>query len=366
MIATRIRPIENQGELGVPTGLTRLIRHEILLRYIRHIGGLIVLGQEVIIGLVFGRPNLFGNREPPFFRIVERGVDIKNDSAKRMNPVAYDFSDSKTSLSHILSFPLVSLDCPLSLAPSSKSFHGKSGQDHAEIPPGSRKANPRLRNLASVPPLDFAYCSTKEIPMNRKSIVLLLLIALLPALACAPRAMRGGAGTDNPNMDQPAMSTTLDRTDIEYLVSNNLDALYDSRFWKTDVSGSSQRPVFAIWPIENATSEHLEDQMLTLLSSIETSLVNSGLVQVVARSRQSELAREIGIQQGDIYDASRAARLGKQLGAKYFVTGKLTAVDERIQKTRRLQYTLFIQIIQIETGIVEFQNETMRSKALKG
>lgn len=202
--------------------------------------------------------------------------------------------------------------------------------------------------------------------MNRKSIVLLLLVALLPALACAPRAMRGGAGTENPNMDQPAMSTTLDRTDIEYLVSSNLDALYDSRFWKTDVSVSSQRPVFAIWPIENATSEHLEDQMLTLLSSIETSLVNSGLVQVVARSRQSELAREIGIQQGDVYDASKATRLGKQLGAKYFVTGKLTAVDERIQKTRRLQYTLFIQIIQIETGIVEFQNETMRSKALKG
>ena len=202
--------------------------------------------------------------------------------------------------------------------------------------------------------------------MPKKILSLLLFVALVPLLACAPRAMRGGAGTENPNMDQPAMSTTLDRTDIEYLVSNNLDALYDSRFWKTDVKGVAQRPVVAIWPIQNSTSEHLEDQMLTLLSSIETSLINSGLVQVVAKSRQAELAREIGIQQGDIYDASKAARLGKQIGAKYFVTGKLTAVDERIQKTRRLQYTLFLQIIQIETGIVEFQNETMRSKALKG
>ena len=202
--------------------------------------------------------------------------------------------------------------------------------------------------------------------MAKNSLCLLLLLALTPALACAPRAMRGGEGTENPNMDQPAMSTTLDRTDIEYLVSKNLDALYDSHFWKTNISVTTERPVFAIWPIENATSEHLEDQMLTVLSSIETSLVNSGLVQVVARSRQAELAREIGIQQGDIYNASKAARLGKQLGAKYFVTGKLTAVDERIQKTRRLQYTLFLQIIQIETGIVEFQNETTRSKALKG
>lgn len=193
-----------------------------------------------------------------------------------------------------------------------------------------------------------------------------LIIALAATLACAPRAMRGGAGTENPNMDRAAMSTTLDRDDISYLVDQNLDALFDSGFWKNQVSVARKPPIMAIWPIENATSEHLEDQMLTLLSSIETSLINSGLVQVVAKSRQEALAREIGIQQGAIYDPSSAARLGKQLGAQYFVTGKLTAVDERLQKTRRLQYTLFIQIIELETGLVKFQHEATRSKALKG
>jgi len=200
----------------------------------------------------------------------------------------------------------------------------------------------------------------------RVGLTCCLLLVLAASVACAPRAMRGGDGTENPNMDQPAMSTTLDREDINYLVSQNLDGLYESRFWRGEVMASPQQPVFAIWPIENATSEHLEDQMLTLLSSIETSLVNSGQVQVVAKARQAELAREIGIQQGAIFDPATAARLGRQLGAKYFVTGKLTAVDERLQKTRRLQYSLFIQILEIETGIVKFQHESTRSKALKG
>jgi len=199
----------------------------------------------------------------------------------------------------------------------------------------------------------------------KKIEVLVLLIALVASLACAPRAMRGGAGTENPGMDAPAMSTTLDRTDIDYLVSQNLDALYASRFWLTEIEGDASQPIFAIWPIENSTSEHLEDQMLTLLSSIETSLVNSGRVQVVAKSSQAALAREIGIQQGAIYDPESAARLGKQLGARYFVTGKVTGVDERLQKTRRIQYSLFLQILEIETGLVKFQNEASRSKALK-
>jgi len=202
--------------------------------------------------------------------------------------------------------------------------------------------------------------------VNRFLVTISLLIALTASLACAPRAMRGGAGTENPNMDRAAMSTTLDRDDITYLVDQNLDALFDSGFWKNQVAVARKPPIMAIWPIENATSEHLEDQMLTLLSSIETALINSGLVNVVAKSRQEALAREIGIQQGAIYDPASAARLGKQLGAQYFVTGKLTAVDERLQKTRRLQYTLFIQILELETGLVKFQHEATRSKALKG
>ena len=107
MIPTRIRAIKNQGELRMTAGLTRLIRQEILFRHIRHIGGLIILGQEVIVGLVLGWPKLFGNREPPFVRIIERGIDIKDDSAKWMNPVAYDFPDSKASLPHIRQFSLL-------------------------------------------------------------------------------------------------------------------------------------------------------------------------------------------------------------------------------------------------------------------
>jgi hypothetical protein len=202
--------------------------------------------------------------------------------------------------------------------------------------------------------------------MLQRLATLALLVLLAAALGCAPRAMRGGDGTENPNMDQPAMSTGLDREDIIYLVDQNLNGLFESKFWNNEVLPSTKQPVMAIWPIQNATTEHLEDQMATLLSSLETTLVNTGEVQVVSKERQAALAKEIGIQQGAIYDPSSAARLGRQIGAKYFVTGKLMAVDERLQKTRRVQYSLFIQIVEVETGVLKFQAESARSKALKG
>lgn len=197
------------------------------------------------------------------------------------------------------------------------------------------------------------------------SAAFLAAVTLVAGSGCAARAVRGGEGTAYPDLDRPAMSVTLDRDDITYLVSDYLERLEPSPFWQQTIKGAPQPPVVAIWPIQNATTQHLDDQMLTLLSSIETALVNTGDVRVVDRSRQESLAREIGIQQGTIFDPGSAQRLGRQLGAQYFFTGKITSVDERLNNTRRVQYTLFLQVIEIENGLIRFQNEVARSKALQ-
>jgi PBP1b-binding outer membrane lipoprotein LpoB len=185
------------------------------------------------------------------------------------------------------------------------------------------------------------------------------------ALGCAPRAMRGGEGTANPDLDNPALSVTLDREDINYLVSDYLKTLEGSRFWQQDIVGTGDRPLVAIFPVVNSTSQHIDDQMLTLLSSIETALVNTGEVRVVARSDQQALIQEIGVQNSAAFDQSTAQRVGRQLGARYYFTGKITSVDERLQKVRRVQYSLFLRVLEVETGLIEFQNEVTRSKQVE-
>ena len=199
----------------------------------------------------------------------------------------------------------------------------------------------------------------------RRALAVTLLPALVALSACAPRAMRGGEGTENPNLDRPAMSVTLDRDDITYLVDDYLKRLEPSPFWQQSVKYASPSPVVAIWPIQNATTQHLDEQMLTLLSSIETALVNTGSVRVVDRSRQEAMMHEIGIQHGAAFDPASAQRLGRQLGVQYFFTGKITSVDERLSDMRRVQYSLFLQVIEVETGLIRFQNEVTRSKALQ-
>lgn len=201
--------------------------------------------------------------------------------------------------------------------------------------------------------------------LSRTTLSLLLLAGLAGGtVGCKPKAVRGGPGTSNPNLDKGAMSTTLDRVDIEYLVNENLAAMFSSPFWGRDVQGAPQAPIVAIWPIKNATSQHLDQQMLQLLSEIETQMINSGAVNVVSRERQAEMVAEAQLQNSDLYNQATAARLGAQLGAKYYITGKITSTDERFDGERRVQYSLFLQVIEVETSMIKFQHTSERSKAI--
>lgn len=187
--------------------------------------------------------------------------------------------------------------------------------------------------------------------------------ALSMSVGCKPKAIRGGEGTENPDFDEGAMSTGLDRKDLQDLMNKNMSTLVASPLW-AQWRGAGETPVVAIWPIKNDTSEHLDDQMLTLLSDMETELINSGVVAVVSRERQAEMMAEANMQQGADFNPALAAEIGRQIGAQYFLTGKLQSVDERINKERRVQYTLFMQVIEVETSLVKFQTKSERTKGI--
>ena len=66
----------------------------------------------------------------------------------------------------------------------------------------------------------------------------------------------------------------------------------------------------------------------------------------------------------EAHDPAFANQISRQLGAKFYITGKVGSVDEFFNKERRVQYTLFIQVIEVETSLVRFQYKSERSKAI--
>jgi PBP1b-binding outer membrane lipoprotein LpoB len=168
---------------------------------------------------------------------------------------------------------------------------------------------------------------------------------------------------DDPTLDEPAMSTAFDRRDLEHLFQKNMTNLMSSRFMNA-VSAINPRPTVAILPFLNDTSEHIGPSLQALLSKMETTFVNDGRLLPVAAERRDALLAELYLQQSAAFDPVRAAQLGRQLGAHYFITGKVYDVAERTSDMRRVQYFLFMQVINVETGVIEWQQESAVTKAL--
>lgn len=188
----------------------------------------------------------------------------------------------------------------------------------------------------------------------------LCLLGVISSLsACGPTAVRGD---EVPGLDDEAFSTGLDRRDLEKLLNENLNALQGSaviRRWERE-----ERPTLTVLPFRNETSEHVDGALQTLISEIETKLINAGHVRVINREMQPQLIDEIRSQYSDAFDQTQIARWGRQIGARYFITGKVFSNDERSNKERRVQYSLFLQVIDAETSETLFQNQTNVTKAL--
>lgn len=193
------------------------------------------------------------------------------------------------------------------------------------------------------------------------SLVVTIVATLgLAAISCGgdPKYVRD---TDEPRLDEYTMSLRFDRRDLDRLYQDTIHHLLNSSIARTWDNESSN---VAIFPMRNETSEHIENQLETLLSRYETDLVNRTGANVISHRDQPELIAEVQAQQSQAYDPSQVTHFGRQMGAQYFITGRVYDVAERVEDQRRVQYFLFTQVVNVETGQIHFQHESEITKGL--
>lgn len=173
------------------------------------------------------------------------------------------------------------------------------------------------------------------------------------------RAVRGD---DEPGLDYSAMSTGLDKRDLQKMLNENMETMRHSAVVQRWLA--EDRPPVAVMPIRNETSEHIDGPLQALISDVETKLIEWGAVRVISLENQQALLEEVKKQSGSGFDQAQVASFGRQVGAKYLVTGKVYTTDERVGDQRRVQYYMFIQVIGVETGEVFFQNKNAVTKAI--
>ena len=125
--------------------------------------------------------------------------------------------------------------------------------------------------------------------MKTASIFITICITAGVLVGCGPTYVRG---SEVKELDEYAMSTGLDKRDLETLYDENIKSLMESAIvakWKA----APEPPVVAIFPIVNETTEHVREQLDALSSKMETQLINGGVATVVDHAQQDALIEEI-------------------------------------------------------------------------
>ena len=198
--------------------------------------------------------------------------------------------------------------------------------------------------------------------MSLRSIAAIAFGSLVLVAGCARKEYV--RGSQEPGIDSAAMSTGLDKQDIQQMLKENLNNLRTAPVMDTWRKGGG-KTIVAVFPFSNETSEHIESQLQAILSEAETWLVDSQTVTVVARERQNQIIAEIEGTRNPVFNPAHVAQYGKQMGAQYFLTGKVQTSDERTEDARRVQYFFFMQVLEVSTGAIRWQHKAYVTKMVR-
>ena len=129
-----------------------------------------------------------------------------------------------------------------------------------------------------------------------------------------------------------------------------------------------QDAIMVVMGVENRTRNHVDTKAIT--DTITSKMMNASKVRFVNASRRDQLLKEQGYQLENATKETRTA-IGKQLGAKYMITGSLVEIGQesgrevRVSKKQDTYFQLTVEITDLETGLIEVlkQRDRLRRKS---
>ena len=194
--------------------------------------------------------------------------------------------------------------------------------------------------------------------MNTNKFVPVLAIIAVGLSGCA--SVKYGDATA-----QETVNERFGSTDLQMTAKSMTESLLASPVIGEAIA-ASKRPVMFVERIANKTDEHIDTE--SVLDSMTTKLLQSGKVRLVDMSRVESARSQLNFQnKDDMVDPKTAIRFGQMIGAEYMFYGNLSSIykeagstgsiTSKFTKTRSVYYKFTLKLMNLKTGLVEWQDE---------
>ena len=176
--------------------------------------------------------------------------------------------------------------------------------------------------------------------------------------------------------DATATETVNERfgsTDLQMTAKNMTESLLASPVIG-EATAANKRPVMFVERIANKTDEHIDTE--SVLDSMTTKLLQSGKVRLVDMSRVESARAQLKFQNADeLSNPKTAIAFGQMVGAEFMLYGNLSSIYkeagntgnavDKFTKTRDVYYKFTLKLMNLKTGLVEWQDEQEIRKTAK-
>ena len=189
-----------------------------------------------------------------------------------------------------------------------------------------------------------------------------VLLCVLLLAACAPqRTTEIDLDTDTAEDADYSSSDLLLISDemVNSIKANGFHQMYAS-------AHNGQRPVMILArALENNTDEHIDTRMI--LDKVRTALIKDGVAQFVDDQAFDQALDQLNMQATDLYDDSKAAQLGRFVGAHYIMRGSIGNIRKMDGRETRNYFLITMTIVDIETLLITWIDEVeYKRKSTKG
>lgn len=188
--------------------------------------------------------------------------------------------------------------------------------------------------------------------------VLMAGLAIILGAGC--QAFQQSVQTVDVNTSKP-MDAKYDYSDLRNMSSEMVDRLLGSEFMKK----ITVAPIVAIFSVENRTTMHIDTQAMT--DTMRSKLMDAGKMKFINTARRDDLLKEQGYQNKHVTPET-AVKIGKQLGARYMLTGSVVELSResgrevRVSSKEEVYYQFTVELTDLETGLVEIAPQVERAR----
>ncbi|MEI8139890.1 MAG: hypothetical protein WCI03_08490 [bacterium] len=195
--------------------------------------------------------------------------------------------------------------------------------------------------------------------MSQTSTTVKLSLVMLSAITIGSGCSVFRASVQNENVNTAA-AKPLD-TGYDFADLRNLAEAVNVELMSSAVL--DKKPILVVMGIENRTDEHVDTKAIT--DTIRTKLINDGKASFINESRRDALMKEQGYQLVNCTPETQTL-IGKQLGARYMLTGSLVKIKKdtpkqlSLSKKEQVYLQLTVEVTDLQTGLIAWTTQKER------